>query len=134
MTLEEQKKKLAAARAKAQGTLAREDSGEVTLGPTHGGVRGACLGYDRDGLRYWKLLCADAFQGLFFVLMPYLAWAKVFAAMHVMLQHNSDHIKGFRCVSAKSCLIACYPDQVVWCSVFRKTLCSNCAKEKFPQS
>ena len=65
MSLEEQKSKLAAARAKAQGTLARGDSGEPGLGSSQcaAGVRGTSLGCDRDGLCYWKLQSAEAFGG-----------------------------------------------------------------------
>lgn len=67
MTLEEQKSKLADARAKAQGALARGDSGEASLGlgPSLGrkGVRGVPLGMDRDESCYWKLQAAEAFGG-----------------------------------------------------------------------
>lgn len=65
MTLEEQKTKLAAARAKAQGALGSAPSGETRLGSSWGsrGVRGVPLGSDREGACYWRLKAADAFGG-----------------------------------------------------------------------
>ena len=65
MTLEEQKTKLAAARAKAQGALGGAHSGEAALGSSWGssGVRGVPLGSDREGASYWRLKAADAFGG-----------------------------------------------------------------------
>ncbi len=65
MSLEEQKSKLAAARAKAQGTLAKGDSADAACGVSQvaAGVRGAPLGCDREGVRYWKLQAAAAFGG-----------------------------------------------------------------------
>ncbi|KAL3137478.1 hypothetical protein ABBQ38_004767 [Trebouxia sp. C0009 RCD-2024] len=65
MTLEEQKTKLAAARAKAQGALGNAPSGEASLGSSGGsrGVRGVPLGSDREGACYWRLKAADAFGG-----------------------------------------------------------------------
>ena len=67
MTLEEQKSKLADARAKAQGALARGDSGEASWGLGSSlcgkGVRGVPLGMDRHGSCYWKLQTAEAFGG-----------------------------------------------------------------------
>ena len=65
MSLEDQKSQLAAARSKAQGTLAREESGEAGRGPSQGtaGVRAVALGCDREGLHYWKLQAAEAFGG-----------------------------------------------------------------------
>lgn len=66
MTLEEQKSKLAAARAKAQGALAKGLSEELSLGSSicGRGVRGWPLGFDRARFCYWKLQAADAFGGI----------------------------------------------------------------------
>ena len=66
MTLEEQKAKLAAARAKAQGALGQGLSEELSLGPSMcgRGVRQVPLGVDREGLCYWKLQAADTFGGM----------------------------------------------------------------------
>lgn len=66
MTLEEQKSKLAAARAKAQGALGKEHCGELSLGSSMAGrgVRGVPLGVDREGACYWKLQAAEAFGGM----------------------------------------------------------------------
>ena len=66
MTLEEQKSKLAAARAKAQGALGKGLSEELSLGSSScsRGVRGVPLGVDREGLCYWKLQAADALGGI----------------------------------------------------------------------
>ena len=65
MTLEEQKSKLAGARAKAQEALGSGHSGELNLGSSlcGRGVRGVPLGVDREGVCYWKLQAADAFGG-----------------------------------------------------------------------
>lgn len=64
MTLEEQKTKLAAARAKAQGALGSGQS-EAHLGSSWGsrGVRGVPLGCDREGACHWNLKAAHAFGG-----------------------------------------------------------------------
>lgn len=66
MTLEEQKSKLAAARAKAQGALGKGLSEDLSLGSSlcGRGVRGVPLGVDREGFCYWKLHAADAFGGI----------------------------------------------------------------------
>lgn len=66
MTLEEQKSKLAAARAKAQGALGKGDCGDLSSGSSMAGreVRGLPLGVDREGACYWKLQAAEAFGGV----------------------------------------------------------------------
>lgn len=66
MTLEEQKSKLAAARAKAQGALGTGHCGDLSLGSSMAGrgVRGLPLGLDRKGACYWKLQAAEAFGGM----------------------------------------------------------------------
>ena len=65
MTLEEQKSKLAAARAKAQGALGKGLPEDFTLGSSLCGrmIRGVPLGVDRERFCYWKLQAADAFGG-----------------------------------------------------------------------
>ncbi len=65
LSLEEQKSKLAEARAKAEGALAKGDHMEAVcwLGQGAAGVRGVALGCDRDGMHYWKLQAAEALGG-----------------------------------------------------------------------
>lgn len=63
MTLDEQKANLAAARAKAQKALAKDDGDAGPLEVTCPCARQAALGYDRDGKRYWHMAAAAAFNG-----------------------------------------------------------------------
>lgn len=63
MSLEDQKASLAAARAKAQKALAKDDNDAGLLEVTCPCSRQPALGCDRDGKRYWHLSAATAFAG-----------------------------------------------------------------------
>ena len=63
MSLEEQRANLAAARAKAQKALAKDDEVAGPLEANCPCARQTALGADRDGQRYWHLASACAFAG-----------------------------------------------------------------------
>ena len=90
LSLEEQKSKLAEARAKAEGALAKGDHCEAGCWLAQGtaGVRGMVLGHDRDGMHYWKLQAAEALGGDYTPTTQCLLLMLTCTKNHYM--HNAD--------------------------------------------
>ena len=79
ISLEEQRGALAAARAKAQKALAKDDEDAGAFEARCPRARQMALGCDRDGTRYWHLPAAAAFKGE-------LGWAQ--QALNPQLRHS----------------------------------------------